>query len=105
MNVGMSHMPNWSEEKRRRVAAQLREEARKKSLGYLRDCKIAAFATCRGCRRIVPINLGRLAEAFGDERHIEVVEARLRCAKCGHKGAIIGMVWPEPGQPHLRAVA
>lgn len=101
----MGHMPNWSDEKRRRVAAELREEARQSSLEGLMEKNVAAFATCHGCRRIVPVDLRKLAESCGPSRHIEIAERRLRCACCKHKGALIGLVWPEVGQSHLRIVA
>lgn len=101
----MSHIPNWSEEKRRRVAAQLVADARLMSLEGLLEMKVAAFATCRNCRRIVPLDLRRLLESCGGNRDVRVVELRLRCGSCGHKGALVGLVWPEVGQTHLRVVA
>jgi hypothetical protein len=101
----MGHMANWSDEKRRRVAAELRTEARKSSLGGLMEGNVATFATCKRCRRIVPLDLRRLIESCGPGRDIAVVELLLRCGSCGHKGALIGLVWPEAGKPHLRAVA
>lgn len=101
----MGHMANWSDEKRRRVAAELRAQARKSSLEGLIEQGVAAFATCRKCRRLVPINLEELARTCGPARDIEIVEMRLRCAPCGNKGAIIGLVWPLSGTSHLRIVA
>ena len=98
-------MPNWSDEKRARVAAELRAEARRSSLEGLIEMRVAAFATCRRCRRIVPLNLRKLAQTCGRSRDVSVVELRLRCGSCSHKGALIGIVWPEPGRPHLRVVA
>lgn len=101
----MGDMRNWSDEKRRRVAAELAAEMRLWSLDGLLERQATAFATCRKCRRVVPIDLARLAEACGRSRDLAVVELRLRCAACRHKGALIGIVWREPGQPLLRVVA
>jgi hypothetical protein len=101
----MSHIPSWSDEKRRRVAAELQAEARRTSLEGLLEMRVAAFATCRQCRRIVPLDLRKLADACGVNRDVAVVEVRLRCASCGNRGALIGIVWPESGQGHLRLVA
>lgn len=101
----MGDMRNWSEEKRQRVAAELRAEARKTSLGGLIEMRVAAFATCRRCRRIVPLDLRKLAETCGPSRDVAVVELKLRCASCKHKGALIGLVWPEAGKPLVRLVA
>lgn len=101
----MGHIPNWSDEKRRRVAAELAAEARRWSLSGLIEKDVAAFATCRRCRRIVPLDLRKLATSCGEGRDLSLAEMKLKCASCGHKGALVGIVWPEPGRPLLRLVA
>jgi hypothetical protein len=101
----MGHIGNWSERKRQLEAMRANARARAWSPVGLLEARGAAFATCTGCRRVVRLDLPRLARTPLAKRDLRLTESRLRCSDCGSKGAVVGVVRPEDGEDGLRLVA
>ncbi len=103
----MGHVGNWSERKRRLEAERHGARMRAWSALGLLEAGVAAFATCLECRRTERLDLRRLARGPRAEHSLLMLEHRMRCRHCRHRGALLGLVRPDPklGAPHPGAPA
>ncbi len=101
----MGHVGNWSERKRALEAGRLKAQMRAWSAIGLLEAGASAFATCPECRRIERLDLRRLARGPRGEDSLQLLEHRMRCRHCRHRGAVLGVVRPEDGACGLRLVA
>jgi hypothetical protein len=91
----MSHMGNWSPDKRRRAAATLGWEARCRTVDNLLAAGVEAIVDCRQCGHVGPLDLVALSVAR--RGHVDVCwgPLRLRCSACSLTIAGVEIRWDD----------